>query len=276
LRFGLSTVLGLARRGFFIPYRYAATLPRPGTLPAYAPIERLFAAAEPRFAEVVAWMDKHADALEAIGGAPPEPRWGQDWFPRLDGAAAYVMTREKRPRRIVEIGAGHSTRFFARAVADGGLETDIVTIDPAPRADLSGLPVTFHRGVLQDVGASIFEDLQAGDVVFIDSSHILMPGTDLDFFFGRILPLLPPGVILHVHDIFLPDDYPRAWAWRGYNEQSALPPMLSSGWAPLWSSHYAVTRMADRLAGTVADRLPLPAGAIESSLWLTHEPANDG
>ena len=68
------------------------------------------------------WIEQYAAELEAIGSAPPPaPRWNQDWFPRLDAAAAYAMVRNTRPRRIVEVGSGHSTRFMARAVADGGL-----------------------------------------------------------------------------------------------------------------------------------------------------------
>src|SRR5262245_31183128 len=80
-------------------------------------------------------IEGHARELEAIGpDAPPAPRWNQDWFPRLDAAAAYAMVRALRPKRIVEVGSGHSTRFLARAVADGGLDTRITAIDPEPRA----------------------------------------------------------------------------------------------------------------------------------------------
>jgi predicted O-methyltransferase YrrM len=82
-------------------------------------------------------IEQHAADLEKIGAAPPPaPRWNQDWFPRLDAAAAYAMVRALRPRRIVEVGSGHSTRFMARAVEDGGLPTQILAIDPAPRAAL--------------------------------------------------------------------------------------------------------------------------------------------
>ena len=70
---------------------------------------------------------------------PPEPRWNQDWLPRLDALAAYVTVRQVRPARIVETGAGHSTRFLARAVRDGGLNTEITSLDPEPRATLNGL-----------------------------------------------------------------------------------------------------------------------------------------
>ena len=264
---GFATVTGLAPRGYFIPYRYAA-----GTKAAiapYRPIDALFDSCTTRFQDVLDSMDRHADALTALGGDPPAPRWTQQWFARLDGAAAYVMVRDRRPARIIEIGSGHSTRFLARAAADGGFDTAITAIDPAPRADLAGLPVSFIKDTVQSAGLEAFTRLHAGDILMIDSSHIAMPGTDVDFLFGRVLPALPGGVLVHIHDICLPDDYPAAWRWRGYNEQQATAALLAGGgFRPLFASHYVASRMADRLAKSVAGRLPLAPGTPETSLWL--------
>ena len=84
-----------------------------------------------------------------------------------------------------------------------------------------------------------------------------------------MLPVLPAGALVHIHDIFLPDDYPRAWAWRGYNEQLAAVSLLAGGaWRPLFASRYMATRQGEKVAAGVLSRLPLPAGAFESSLWL--------
>lgn len=271
LSLGLPTILGLARKGFFIPYRYAATLPAAGALPAYAPFEKTFNQSEKYFAQWLAVIEEYADDLESIGAEPPpSPRWTQDWFPRLDAAAAYAVLRKTAPARVVEIGCGHSTRFFARAIADGGLDTGITAIDPAPRADLAGLPaVTLLKSTLHDAGDAPFEAFSPGDILAIDSSHILMPGSDVDVLLNRILPALPDGVLVHVHDIFLPDDYPANWAWRGYNEQQGIAPLVSGGgWRVEFASHYVATRMKDRVAETVLGRLPLSPGAHEASLWL--------
>ena len=280
LWFGLLTVLGLAERGYFIPHRYAAK--RGGTRPPYPEIETLFARQEPAFRAMLALLDRYAEDLLRIGEEPaPQPRWTQDWFPRLDAAAAYALVRAHAPRRILEIGAGHSTRFYARAVADGGLDTRIVAVDPAPRAGLSGLGADLVRTTLQELltakaeggDGDPFAALRPGDVLSIDSSHILMPGSDVDLLFGRVLPRLPPGVLVQIHDIFLPDDYPAAWDWRGYNEQLGVLPLLLGGrFEVLFSSRYAVTRMARALGKSVVARLPLgpdgAAGSFESSLWL--------
>jgi len=125
------------------------------------------------------------------------------------------------------------------------------------------------RTLVQRVDSAPFAALEAGDMLFIDGSHILVPGSDTDYLFNRILPPLSAGVLVHIHDMLLPDPYPLAWRWRGYNEQQAVAALLSGGaFTPLFSSHYVATRMAADVAGSVAGRLPLPEGAIESSLWL--------
>ncbi len=272
---GFSTVVGLARRGFFIPYRYAAGIA--SAVKPYRPFEALFAAHRTAFQDVLDAMDRHSDSLASLGGAPPAPRWTQQWFARLDAAAAYVLVRDRRPRRIVEVGSGHSTRFLVRAAADGDIGTRITAIDPAPRADLAGLPVILVQATAQAAGLAPFAALEAGDMLFIDSSHIAMPGTDVDFLFSRVLPALPAGTLVHIHDICLPDDYPPAWRWRGYNEQQATAALLAGGgFRPLFASHYVASRMADKVATSVAGSLPLAAGTPETSLWLVKTAAPIG
>ena len=111
--------------------------------------------------------------------------------------------------------------------------------------------------------------LASGDMLLIDSSHIAMPGSDVDLALNLLLPRLTAGVLVHFHDVFLPDAYPGAWGWRAYNEQVALAPLLhGGGYRLLWSSHYLATRHADRLQQGIVGELPLGAGAFEGSLWL--------
>jgi predicted O-methyltransferase YrrM len=260
---GLATLLG-RKRGFFIPHRYAGTV-EPCAYPA---LEPYLAACVPAFESVLADIATHAEQLEALRGPAPAPRFDQAWFPTLDAAAAYALIRRARPARIIEVGSGHSTRFLARAIADAGLDTELLCIDPAPRAPLRDLPVRWIECVVQQAPETWFADLAAGDVLFIDSSHILMPGTDVDWLLNRILPTLAPGALVHFHDIFLPDPYPESWAWRGYNEQQALAPLLQGpAYDCLFASHYVRTRLPERLATGPLARLPPPAAA-ESSLWL--------
>ena len=263
LALGFSTLFGRAR-GFFIPYRYAATV---GAC-AYPALESQFAARVPAFEAVLADIEALGARLERLRGPAPHPRFDQDWFARLDAAAAYAMVRRARPVRIVEVGSGHSTRFLARAVADEGLGTELVCIDPAPRADLRGLPVRWIQDVVQRAPETWFADLRSGDLLFVDSSHVLMPGTDVDWLLNRLLPGLAAGVLVHFHDVFLPDSYPEAWAWRGYNEQQALAPLLHGGaYECLFASHYVATRLPELLTRGILTRLPAPT-APECSLWL--------
>jgi predicted O-methyltransferase YrrM len=270
LGLGLPTVLGLARRGFFIPYRYAGRPRRGGNGVAYPLIEARLRERERDFLSVLAAVDGFADDLGRMGSEPPPaPRWDQEWFPAADAAVAYALVRTTAPARLVEIGAGHSTRFFARAVADGGLATRITVVDPAPRAALAGLAVEHRATTLQEAADDTFAALAAGDVVSIDSSHVLMPGTDVDVLVTRLLPMLPSGVLVHVHDIFLPDDYPDTWQWRGYNEQSAVAALLASGgWRVEWAGRYAATRMAEAWSASTLGALPPASRQRASSLWL--------
>jgi hypothetical protein len=261
--FGAATILGLPR-GFFIPYRYAASTASTG----YPALRHLFEAAEPSFTSVLDVIDAHRGDLLRIAAGDGPARFDQDWFPRLDAAAAYALVRRERPRRIIEVGSGHSTRFLARAVADGGLATEIVCVDPAPRAAIGDLTVR-HRGeLLADVEPALFEGLEAGDILFIDSSHIAMPGTAVERLFLEILPRLAGGVLVHVHDVFLPDAYPAEWAWRGYNEQLLVGGLIQGGgWEIVFASRY-VAQKPELIARSAVASLPLMPGAYETSLWF--------
>jgi predicted O-methyltransferase YrrM len=259
---GLPTVLGLKPRGWFIPHRYAPLLPPPGAQPPYPAIERLFEEHSDQFNAVLDAVDARAETLETC-----KALFEQSWFPSLDAAVAYALVRERKPRHVIEVGSGHSTRVLSRAVGGVG---EILAIDPAPRADIADLPgVRVKSSTLQAAPAAVFDGLMKDDVLFIDSSHILMPGSDVDILLNRVLPGLPSGALVHIHDIFLPFDYPAIWGWRAYNEQQGVVPLLTSGaFKPLFSSVWAERRMADRLATSVISRLPRPPDAMPASLWL--------
>ena len=271
LRFGLDTVLSLDRLGFFIPYRHARAVVAPTRYPA---IEALFEAALPEMASAIDAIEAVAEDLKQIthDAKAPDPRWNQDWFCGLDAAMLYAQIRQHRPARVVEIGSGHSTRFAARAIADGGLDTRLIAIDPEPRADLQALKVEWHHETLQQAlqnsGGHVIAELHPGDLLFVDSSHILMPGTDVELILTELLPRLPSGALVHFHDIFLPEGYPESWAWRGYNEQAAVAVLLTGGgWDILFASHFARQQFDARLRegplGAHAD-----AGGPATSLWL--------
>ncbi|WP_119302549.1 class I SAM-dependent methyltransferase [Dongia deserti] len=271
LRFGLDTVLSLDRLGFFIPYRYARSVTPPKRYPA---IEAMFEEALPEMASALDALEAVAEDLTRIArdAKAPEPRWDQDWFCGLDAAMLYAQIRQHRPAHVVEIGSGHSTRFAARAIADGGLATRLIAIDPKPRANLAALKVEWHRATLQEAlensGGDLLAALHPGDLLFVDSSHILMPGTDVELILAELLPRLPEGALVHIHDIFLPEAYPESWAWRGYNEQAAVAALLAGGrWDILFASRFARARFDKRLReGPLGAHVD--AAGPATSLWL--------
>ena len=268
LKLGIQTILGLRRSGFFIPYWRADSV-EAYEARSYPTLKELFDERRADFARFLARIDTLSDDLLAIKGlAPPQPRFEQDWFPRLDAAAHYTMVREQRPNRIIEIGSGHSTRWICRALADGKITAEFTSIDPQPRADISKLPVNILQAPLQQADLSVFDTLAAGDFVCMDSSHVFMPGTDVDVMVNHILPRLAAGVFIFFHDIFLPDAYPVDWKPTGYNEQIAIATLLQGPYEPVFASAYAVKYMADDVNRTVLGQIPLHPGGIENGLWL--------
>ena len=256
--------------GFFIPHRFAAEAQaRVGDLTYRCVSERL-EAGEHGFVQHLKEAAAFRDHFRQIGSSPPPaPRWNQDWFSGLDAIAAYTLVRTKQPSRIVEVGAGHSTRFLAKAVADQGGDTALIAIDPAPRTRIDGLPLQHYPCLVTEAPSAIWHSLQANDFLSIDSSHILMPGTDVDFVLNDVIPALPAGVIVHFHDIFLPDPYPAAWQWRGYNEQSAIASLLTSrSFIPIFASHYVSTRLASCPEVAGLSEFTGHSNAPPSSLWL--------
>ena len=263
-RLAPSVVEASDRSGFFIPHRYASAA-RPAGYPALRP---WLAAAEPRMREILREIATRLPRM-VDGGPPPAPRWEQDWFPRLDAAAAYAIVQIARPARIVEVGSGHSTRFLAKSIRDASLGTRLLCIDPAPRAPISALGIEHLPEVLSTRHVALVANLRPDDILFVDSSHIAMPGTDVDLVIGTLLPRLAPGVLVHFHDIFLPDAYPRGWAWRCYNEQIAVAALIQGGgYAIELSSRWLATRRRHWLQAAGLDAVPRRRGVRESSLWL--------
>ena len=105
---------------------------------------------------------------------------------------------------------------------DEGLSTRLVSIDPHPRVEIDALCDVVIRQPAEDVDPDYFNDLRAGDILFIDSSHRSFTNSDVTALYLDVLPRLPPGVVIHLHDVFLPYDYPEEWGDRFYNEQYLL------------------------------------------------------
>ncbi len=196
-------------------------------------------------------------------------------FSWLDARALFVLLCELKPKRIIEVGSGYSSLLMAdvnRRFLGGSV--DIRCIEPYPRPFLTrGLPgiaeVIVER--VERVPLATFESLQSGDVLFIDSSHVSKTGSDVNTLFFDVLPRLRQGVIVHVHDIFLPSEYLQEWVLeenRSWNEQYLLRAMLmhSEAFEVLFACNYAALHHAEALA--VALGVPPEKAFGGGSFWI--------
>lgn len=218
-----------------------------------------------------------ADHFAAIPLEAPEdsplPRWMNPWFTALDGIALTGMLVRHDPRLFIEVGSGNSTKFARHAIAAKGLRTKIVSIDPQPRAEVDALCDEVIRAPAEFVDPAVFARLKPGDILFIDSSHRSLENSDVTTLFLEVLPELPAGVIVHIHDLYLPYDYPPQAEGLMYNEQYLLAALLlgESKWLePAFPNYFVVQdpQLSARLApiwqviGTNA--FPAPS----NSFWL--------
>jgi predicted O-methyltransferase YrrM len=132
----------------------------------------------------------------------------------IEAQALHAVVRHFKPATIIEVGSGVSTACMTAAVArnvkDGAPKARIISIEPYPSAALMALPdIELRKTPVQEISPDMFQKLAAGDLLFIDSSHTVRPGSDVNFLILEVLPRLAPGVVVHFHDIYLPFDYQR-------------------------------------------------------------------
>ena len=152
----------------------------------------------------------------------PSPAWSGVPYAPFDSAALHAMIQTHRPQRYLEIGSGITTCFAYRAIRDAGLKTHITSIDPEPRAKIDSLCDEIVRDGLETCDLTVFDRLEAGDILFFDGSHRTFMNSDVTVFMIDVLPRLKPGVIVHIHDIMLPYDYPDSFKQWYWNEQYML------------------------------------------------------
>lgn len=180
----------------------------------------------------------YADELSALPQDKPSPAefgYLNPMFGPGDAEIYYNLIRTYRPRRIVEIGSGNSTLMALKAIAanrsdESSYACAVTCIEPYEMPWLESTGLTVVRERVEEVDLSRFADLAENDILFIDSSHVIRPYGDVLREFQDILPSLAPGVLVHVHDIFTPRDYPEAWLRaerRLWNEQYLLEAFLA-------------------------------------------------
>lgn len=204
-----------------------------------------------------------------------------EWFSYSDALFLYSFLRKHQPRRIIEVGSGFSSavmldtfdRFFPE-------KPDVTFIEPYPERLLGLLRNEDRNHIrlidrkIQDVSPDVFQSLQPGDFLFIDSSHVMKCGSDLQVLMFEILPRLQPGVFVHFHDIFYPFEYPADWLVAGkyWNENYFLRAFLS--WNSEWKIVFFGTYAHLQFGNLIKEKMPLCARNPGGSLYIQRKPAS--
>lgn len=151
-----------------------------------------------------------------------KPTWNNGFLPGLDIIGIYTLLAHFKPKNYIEVGSGNSTKVAYKAKQEHHLDTKIISIDPQPRAEIDQLADEVIRMPYENIDFDVVDRLEANDVLFIDNSHRILPNSDSMVFFMETLPRLKKGVIVHIHDIYLPYDYPQFMCDRAYSEQYGL------------------------------------------------------
>lgn len=207
----------------------------------------------------------------------------------IESQVLHCFVRSAKPARIIEVGSGVSTVCILGALErnareEGARRTEVTCVEPFPNRALQKLPgISLTRRRAQEAGISFFEQLQSGDLLFIDSSHAVKTGSELPFLYLEVIPRLNPGVIVHIHDVFLPYLYQRnvLTHYLSSQETSLLLALLKgnarlSVLCCLSALHYD---FPDEIAKTLTDYRPQaevgeglseyePSDHFPSSIWL--------
>lgn len=198
-------------------------------------------------------------------GTPHDYYLNNNAFISVDAEVLYCMIRHFKPSRIVEIGSGFSTYLSAKAVLknkeeDSGYDCELIAIEPFPNKTLrQGFPglTELIPKMVQSLQPSFFEKLGVNDILFIDSSHVLKIGGDVQYEYLEILPRLRKGVLVHIHDIFLPAEYPKDWLFRNrwfWTEQYLLQAFMAfnDSFQTLWAGSFMNHIHPDMLSSAIA------------------------
>lgn len=197
------------------------------------------------------------------------------YYQSVDAEVLYAMIRYLRPRRILEVGSGYSTLVTAAACvrnAAEGTPAELTAVDPSPRVAVSHPGLTrLDTSRAEQMPLERFVALEEGDVLFVDSSHVVKLGGDVNFLVLDVLPRLQPGVVVHFHDVFWPYEYPRAWYLRGTyaTEQYLLQAFLigNRGYEVLFAAHALVRGHRGEVEALIPSLRARP-DHYPAALWL--------
>ncbi len=220
---------------------------------------------------------RFADELRAIAERNAFP-FDNEYFAGYDAAVYYALIRDLKPRRVMEIGGGYSTRIAALALQANEREGHAGTLTviephPEPRLTQSGIAMTLIVEPVERVDAAIFAALAANDILFIDSSHAVRTGGDVVYEFLDLLPTLATGTWIHVHDIFFPFDYPAEWVIErrlALNEQYLLHAFLAYNheFTPMLCNYWLGRERAASMRKLIDAKYRAKVPAYGASFWM--------
>jgi hypothetical protein len=206
------------------------------------------------------------------------PIWTNDYLSPGDSIPLCAFLVKYNPAVYFEIGSGNSTKFARRTISHFNLRTKIISIDPNPRAEIDSLCDEVIREPLQLVPVNVFKKLCKDNILFVDGSHLCLQNTDVTYMFMEVLPNLKPGVVVHFHDIFWPQDYPVEWNNRHYNEQYLLGTLLlfGTGYEVLYSSFFVGRdhELSSEFKSVLQTFLPFNCSGSGGSLWMRFNAAS--
>jgi hypothetical protein len=227
--------------------------------PAHTELLKIIEKQDDQYAQFLNASKQYHEKLWQIKEAINEkntknPVWNNGFLPGLDIVMLYTLISELKAKKYVEIGSGNSTKVAHKAKLDQNLSTQIISIDPQPRAEIDELVDKVIRKPFETTDFSILTELEENDILFVDNSHRILPNSDATVFFLEVLPRLKKGVIVQIHDIYLPFDYPQFMCDRFYSEQYGLAMYLlanSEKYQPLAANYY-ISEKAE-LANIISD-----------------------
>ncbi len=267
-----------------LPNHYYSPVPDlnrlpPGALEARFPLHGIEMHDEAQLA-FLKTLKAYAGEYDAFAGRT-QPLTDGRWylggpFARPDADSAYAMVRHLKPKRIIEIGSGFSTLAMSEACLKNKAEghpVEFISIDPYPSYVLSHKPAGLTRHIaepLESLPLALFEGLGENDILFIDSTHIIRPGSDVEYEYFHLIPKVGTGAWVHVHDIFLPKPYPPNWITEEHifwNEQHLLAAFLAfnKSFTVTLALNFLCDKYPDAIRDTFQAMAPTPQAG---SFWF--------
>lgn len=191
------------------------------------------------------------------------------FYPTPDAEIYLSMILDNKPKMILEVGSGFSTLIARRAIDFVNLNTIIEIIDPSPRTSITKAAHNYRYDYVENIPLDKF-NLESNSILFIDSSHICRSSGDLPFLYCQLIPTLPSGTIIHVHDVYIPYDYPSICQKWLYSENYLLHALLcySSKFKILFSSHYMSRNHPDEMQKAISHIVASNNRFYGGSIWF--------